>query len=195
MQGAERSARGAGARRRIPCALRTALCALILAACATTPKPPPLAAPAWDAIPAGVLDVLCTRLKMDAIASGAPLALVATTRPLATSETMAALARSGRGRTPQARVATSTEEANRAIPIMTAGSSCGWRPIAESQLDTVRDEMLVELSAPLLHPFLPKQAGLFARAAVDGQGASWYWITLVPQGDGWRVVSVTVLVQ
>ncbi len=166
---------------------------LFLAACATKQPAPPLAAPAWDAIPAGVLDVLCTRLKMDAIASGAPLALAATTRPLATSESMAALARSGRGRTSHSRIAASIDEANRALPIITSGSSCRWRPVAEHQLDTVRDEMLLELSAPLIHPFLPKQAGLFARAAVDGQGPSWYWITLAPQGDTWRVVSVTVL--
>lgn len=166
----------------------------MLVACAMNP-PPPLAAPAWDTIPAGVLDALCTRLTMDAIATGAPLAIVTTSRPLGTSEAISALARAGRGRTKYSRVAASMEEANRSIPVTTAGSSCAWRPVPETQLDRVRDEMLLELSAPLVHPFLPRQAGLFARAAVDGQGPSWYWVTLAPHGDAWSVVSVTVLVQ
>ncbi len=174
--------------------LRFVLCALLVTACASQPKPPPLSAPEWDAVPVGVLDVFCTRLKMDAIASGAPLAIVATTRPLATAEAISALARLGRGRA-RIQAAAAMQDGNRRLPVTTAGSSCAWRPVEESQTDRVRDEMLVELSAPMIHPFLPKQAGLFARATVGGEGASWYWISLVPYGEGWRVVSVSVLVQ
>lgn len=173
-----------------------ALCVLIMvvAACASKPKPPPLSAPQWDAIPAGVLDVFCSRLRMDAIAGGAPLAIVTTTRPLATAEAISALGRNGRGRT-RVQAAAAMDEGNRRIAVTTAGSSCAWRPVEESQTERVRDEMLIELSAPLIHPFLPKQAGLFGRATVGGEGASWYWISLIPYGEGWRVVSVSVLVQ
>jgi hypothetical protein len=179
--------------------LSRSLCPLVIAltfaACATQPPPPPLTPPAWEAVPAGVLDVLCSRLQIDAIASTAQLAIVETTRPLATAEAMSALARSGRGNTSSNRLASSAADANRALPVTTEGSSCSWRPIAASEIRNTRDEMLVELSAPMLHPFLSKQAGLFARASVGGEGASWYWITLVPYGEGWRVVSLTVLVQ
>lgn len=174
--------------------LRFALCALLVTACASQPKPPPLSAPAWDAIPVGVLDLFCSRLKMDAIAGSAPLAIVATTRPISTAEAISALGRTGRGRT-RVQAAAAMIDGNRRLPVTTAGSSCAWRPVEDSQTDRVRDEMLVELSAPLIHPFLPTQAGLFARASLAGEGASWYWISLVPYGQGWRVVSVSVLVQ
>ena len=133
---------------------------------------------------------------MDAIASGAPLALVGTTRALATPETLSALALVSRGgRTSRSRVAASAADANRSIPITTEGASCSWRVIPVNQIDRHRDEMLLELSAPMLHPFASKQAGLFARASVGGQGASWYWISLVPTGDTWSVSQVGVLVQ
>lgn len=176
-------------------ALAPALCTLILSACATKPPPPPVTAPAWDAVPAGVLDVLCSRLQMDAIAGRAELAIVETTRPLGTAEAMSALSRTGRGNTSSNRLAASASEANRVMPVVTEGSSCSWRPIAATQIRNTRDEVLLEISAPLLHPFLSKQAGLFARASVGGEGASWYWVALSPHGEGWRVVSVAVLVQ
>src|SRR5688500_9538653 len=118
---------------------------LILGGCASTSKAPPLTAPAWEAIPAGVLDALCTRLKMDAIATGAPLALVSTTRPLATSEAIAALGRTGRGRSSADRVATAMADASRTLPVLSAGSSCAWRPVSPSEIPQTRDEMLVEL--------------------------------------------------
>ena len=176
-------------------ALRVALCALLLSACATKPATAPLTAPECDVIPVGVLDVLCSRLRMDAIAGTAPLAIVDTTRPLGTAEAMAALSRMGRGRTPAGRVVTSVQEANRKVPVTTTGGSCAWLPVAERDLARHRDEMLVEISSPLLHPYFPRQGGLFARVTVGGEGASWYWIALAPHGTGWRVVQVTVLVQ
>jgi hypothetical protein len=176
--------------------MRVAVAALLLiAACASTPKVP-LTAPQWDAVPAPVLDALCARLQMDAIASGSPVAIVGTTRALATPQTMSALALVSRGsHTSRSRVAASAADANRFLPITTEGTSCIWRVIPANQIDRHRDEMLVELSAPMLHPFAAKQAGLFARASVGGQGASWYWISLVPTGDTWSVSGVGVLVQ
>jgi len=133
---------------------------------------------------------------MDAIATGAPLVIVGTTRALATPQTLSALALVSRGgRTSRNRVAASAADANRFLPVVTEGSSCGWRPIAASQIDRHRDEMLVELSAPMLHPFASKEAGLFVRVSVGGQGTSWYWISLVPTGDAWAVSAVGVLVQ
>ena len=168
---------------------------VLLAACATQPPKPQLTAPDWPSVPPGILDAFCVRLQMDAIATGAPLALVSTTRPLANPQSFEALARLSRGRVKTSRVPMSAEELNRSLPIVSEGSSCGWSAFAASQLDAHRDEMIVELSAPAINPFEPKTGGMFARVTVGGQGASWYWITLIPRSEGWAVGPVFVLVQ
>ena len=170
------------------------LTVLLLTSCAP-PTAPPLTAPQWDAVPPGVLDTLCSRLRMDAIATGAPLALVDTTRPLATQQSLAALAISSRGRARNDRFGTSVLEANRAIPVVTEGSTCAWRRITPAEAARLHDELIVELSAPALHPFAAREAGLFARVTVGGQGASWYWVALLPVADRWAVGGVSVLSQ
>jgi hypothetical protein len=189
-------------RRLFSCALRPALCALIgaligaliLTSCASR-STPPLNAPDWTAVPPAVLDSLCARLQMDAIATGSPLALVSTTRPLATPQSLNALVLTAKGRVKTDRVAASAAEMNRALPITTEGAACRWRPVKAAQLDALHDEMVVELSAPAIHPFSPKTGGLFARVTVGGQGASWYWVTLFPSQSRWVVGPVYVLVQ
>ena len=172
------------------------LLALLFVSCATQPQQKPqLTAPDWAAIPPGVLDAFCARLQMDAISTGAPLTLVSTTRALANPQSISALALLARGRAKTNRVPMSTEELNRSIPILSDGPMCAWRAIPASQLDAHRDEMVVELSAPAINPFEPKTGGMFARVAVGGQGASWYWISLIPRGGRWVVGPVYVLVQ
>jgi hypothetical protein len=166
--------------------------ALLLASCATQ-QTTPLVAP--DTVSPAVLDGLCGRLRIDAIASTAPLAIVTETRPLATQQSMSALAMTVRGRVKGSRIAASAMEANRTLPVDVPSGQCTWRGIAPAQLARHRDEMLVELSAPAIHPFSPKEGGLFARVTVGGEGASWYWISLRPYGDQWAVGSVTVLSQ
>lgn len=168
-----------------------ALLAMTLA-CATRPAAP-LTAP--DTVPPAVLEALCGRLRIDAIASTAPLAIVSETRPLATQQSMGALAITSRGRVNGNRIAASAVEANRVLPLAVQDGQCTWRPVAPAQLHRYRDEMLVELSAPAANPFAPREAGLFARVTVGGEGASWYWISLVPYGDRWAVGGVGVLVQ
>jgi hypothetical protein len=164
----------------------------LLTACATQPAPT-LTAP--DAVPAAALDALCARLRMDAIASTAPLTIVRTTRPLATQPSMTALAMIARGRVKGGRIGLSAQEANRELPLQTAGTSCTWRPIRVADMAAHHDEMLVEVSAPAINPFAPKHGGLFARVTVGGEGASWYWVALVPHGDQWAVGGVSILSQ
>lgn len=166
---------------------------LLLASCAT--PAPPVTTPEWDALPIAVVDALCARLRMDAIGTSAPLAIVSTTRPLATAESIRTLTMTARGRTTSVRASESVAMMNRVLPVTTNGAACPWRPIDASRIAQHHDEMLVELSAPALHPFSPKEAGLFARVTVGGEGASWYWVSLLPSGTGWRVVDVSVLVQ
>jgi hypothetical protein len=174
--------------------LAAALAAAIALACAPRPATP-LVAP--DTVPPTVLEALCGRLRMDAIASTAPVAILTVTRPLATQQSMAALAMTARGRVKGQRIGASALEANRELPVeAVAAASCTWRPVAPAQLDRYRDEMLVELSAPAVNPFEPRLAGLFARVTVGGEGASWYWVSLVPYPNGqWGVGGVSVLVQ
>lgn len=169
------------------------LVALVFLSCAE-PAPPPVA-PDWTALPVGVVDALCARLQMDAIATGAPLTVVSTTRPLATPQSLHTLTLTARGRTTSVGASEAVALMNRSLPVITEGSACPWRPIAASQLAQHQDEMVLELSAPALHPFSPREAGLFARVTVGGQGASWYWIHLAPSPVGWRIASVSVLVQ
>jgi hypothetical protein len=171
------------------------LIAFLLFSCAPASNAPQLTAPAWPTIPSAVLDGLCARLQMDAIASGSPVTIVSTTRPLATAQSLNALAQLSRGRVKTDRVALSSEELNRALPITTEGATCRWRAIPLAQLDAHHDEMVVEISAPAVNPFAPKTGGLFARVTVGGEGASWYWITLVPGGGRWAIGPVYVLVQ
>ncbi|HEX6088409.1 MAG TPA: hypothetical protein VF266_28010 [Thermoanaerobaculia bacterium] len=176
--------------------LRLLACTILMlaAACATKPPAPPLVPP--DAVSAAVLEGLCGRLRIDAIASPtAPLAVVSETRPLATQQSMSALAMTARGRIRTNRIAASAVEANRAVPVQVQNGQCTWRAVAPAQLDRHHHEMVVELSAPAINPYAQKEAGVFARVAVGGEGASWYWISLHPYGDQWAVGNVSVLVQ
>jgi len=169
--------------------------AFLALSCATQPAAAPALTPP-DAIPNAVLEALCGRLHMDAIASTAPLAIVNVTRPLATQASMTSLATAARGKVKASRVSASALEANREIPFATDGTtSCRWKPISPSLLAQHHDEMVVELSAPALNPFAPREGGLFARVTVGGEGASWYWVSLVPYSGQWAVGRVSVLVQ
>jgi hypothetical protein len=100
-----------------------------------------------------------------------------------------------RGRVKTNRAPMSAAELNRTLPVVSEGATCRWRPIAASQLDAHRDELVIEISAPGIHPFAPKTGGLLVRASVGGEGASWYWITLFPASGRWVVGPVYVLVQ
>jgi len=167
---------------------------LLLTACAASSNNPPLVAPQWDAVPPPVLDALCARLQMDAIATSGALAVIDTTQPLATAQSFSALSVMAVGPVKSDRLVTSAAEANRTIPLMTTGTACEWRPIRAADRAQHRDEVIVELSAPAINPFSRKQAGLFARASLEGATPSWYWIALVPQGDRWAIGSVHVIV-
>ncbi len=146
-------------------------------------------APDWDMVPAGISDALCGRLRMDAVATG-NVTIVRVTQPLATRESLAAVAvvTNNRKRAREAPIV------NRAIPIMFGHGSCAWTPIDVRDIPKHRDEMVVELSAPLPNPFKPGEAGIFARATLAGEHASWFWIPLRRATGGWQTGSISVLV-
>jgi hypothetical protein len=161
---------------------------LCVAACA--PPPPPVVAPQWDAIPARVVDALCRRLQVDALATGRTT-IVKVTQPLANAQSMSALAGSTAPR--GAKVRANAAVVNRAIPVEMGRGGCSWDPIDVRDIDKHSDAMLVELSAPLLHPFNKNEAGVLARVSLGNEHESLYWISMIPRGDQWAVRFVSVL--
>jgi hypothetical protein len=145
--------------------------------------------PQWDMIPAGVVEAVCQRLQRDAIATG-PLTIVKTTQALVTAESVAAIAAATPG-TPGRPMG--GQIVQRTIPLQFAESACSWRQV-DSRLSQRSDEMVVELSSPFTNPYLPTEAGLFARVVLGTEHQSWYWVSLVPRGSNqWAVRSVSVL--
>jgi hypothetical protein len=167
--------------------LRTALIAFLFVASTVSASQRPPQVPEWDIIPAGVVDAICTRLKMDAVATGRTT-IVRVTQPLITPASVASLA----GPKQKRKKATATFT-NRAIPISLEGEVCDWQPIDATEIASRHDEMIVELSAPLANPFSRGEAGMFARVSLGGVHPSWYWVSLVPTGEGWVVRFVFVL--
>ena len=162
---------------------------LLFTSCASAP---PVVAPNWDVLPARVVEALCMRLRADAIATGRTN-IVKVTQPLVTAQNLAALAGSTTPRGAKRRAAAAVT--NRAIPIELGRGSCAWAPIDVRDVDRHSDAMLVELSAPLLHPYNPKEAGVLARVSLGNEHQSLYWISMVPRGDQWAVRFVSVLFQ
>ncbi|MFP5247963.1 MAG: hypothetical protein ACLGH0_14815 [Thermoanaerobaculia bacterium] len=164
------------------------LAVLLLSACASAP---PITTPEWDSVPPHVVEALCRRLRMDAVATG-ELTIVRVTQPLATPDLLTALGLvSPRG-------SESNEPApvvQRAIPIATTPASCKWNPVDVRDIDRHHDAMLVELSSPIVNPYVPSEAGLFARVSLGGEADAWYWIPVVPTERGWVVRPVSVIVK
>lgn len=166
---------------------RSIVALVLLAACASAP---PLQPPQWDVVPAGVVEALCRRLQADALATGT-VAIVRVTQPLATPENLAALEGvidDGRSRREPPPAAIS-----RAIPVSTGQGSCSWQPVDVRDAQSP-DTLVVEISSPVMNPYDPREAGLFARASLGGAHPAWYWIALAPTRDGgWQIRRVFVL--
>ena len=164
-----------------PRLVATLLTALLVAACSTPPAP--LVSPEWNVVPSGVLDVLCTRLRDDAITD---VAVVKSTQPIATQQALAVLGGSYGARTTNDRITAALAGAQKTIPIDAASRVCSVTPI--ERMDARHgDTMVVELSAPIANPFARNEAGVLARVSLGGQHAAWYWIPLGHTGGMWMV--------
>jgi len=171
----------------------TVVALLLVAACASRPQPQTQMPLAPDAVPDVVMQALCQRLQAEGMASGAPLAVVRTTQPIVSTPALVALSSLYRRRAADpARANAAVEQAERKLPVPLSGD-CEWSP--RDRLDTRRDfdQMILELSAPVVNPFIPNEAGVFARVSLGGQHPSWFWITLLPRNGGWVVRSVETL--
>jgi hypothetical protein len=163
--------------------LAVVLTLILLTACASEPPPAGPLAPDWDMIPPGIPEALCTRLKIDAVATGR-LAVVNVTQPLATPLTLGALGHLAPQR-PRKDGAAERALINRAVPVELQPGSCTWIPVDIRDVSKHGDEMLLELSAPLPNPWVANEAGLFARVSLGGEHPNWYWLPLYPTGSGW----------
>ena len=168
--------------------LLIAFISLALVSCASK-QPVVPAVPSWDVVPLEVVEALCSRLKMDAVATGR-LTIVEVTQPLATPRSLAAVRSATPGRHQGA--SGPAQVVHHALPLTLEGSSCQWKPV-ESRASAGSDEMVVELSAPLSNPYLPSEAGMFVRVGLGGHHESWYWISLMTNGKAWGVRFVSVL--
>lgn len=151
------------------------------AGCASAP-PAALVSPEWDAVPAGVIDVVCTRLRDDAITA---VSVVKTSQRIATPQALAVLGVSYGKRTTNDRMTEALASGQRELPVQTTSSVCAVTPIDRMDGRLHADAMILELSSPLANPFARNEAGLFARVSLGGQHASWYWIPLGKTGGIW----------
>jgi hypothetical protein len=164
--------------------IRTIVALLLLASC-TPPPPAPLVAPQWDRVPSGVIDVLCTRMRDDAITD---VAVVKTTQRIVTPQALAVLGASYGKQTSNDRMTEALAGGQRTIPIETKSSVCtSVTPIERMDGRVHADAMILEISAPLANPFARNEAGLFARVSLGGQHPAWYWVPLGTTGGMWMV--------
>ncbi|PYQ28797.1 MAG: hypothetical protein DMF56_14050 [Acidobacteria bacterium] len=170
------------------CLLPSAICHL---SCASKPQTP--VAPEWTAIPQGVVEAFCLRLKAEGVAEGQPVAIVSTTQPFTTMNAIALLAGPTPKR-PNMEIATAALYASqRAIPLTLGPGGCTWIAIDSAKAYRRADQMIVEMSAPAPNPFRLKEAGLFARMSLAGEHGQWYWISLLQHEGAWVVGGIEAL--
>jgi len=161
--------------------------------CCASQQPTPPLSPDWSAIPRGITETLCLRLKAEGVAEGAPVAIVSTTQPIATPAAIGALA-GPMPKKPNMQVAAEALRASqRIIPLTLTEGACSWIAIDSAKAYRRADQMIVEMSAPAPNPFRRHEAGIFVRLSLAGEHGQWYWISLIPHADGWVVGNIEAL--
>lgn len=168
------------------------LVAALFLSCASAP-PATSVVPEWSAIPPGIMETFCLRLKAEGVAEGAPVAIVSTTQPIASMSVIGALA----GPTPKrASVQVATEalaQSQRAMPLTLTEGRCSWIAVESAKAYQRADQMIVEMSAPAANPFRRGEAGVFIRVSLAGEHGQWYWLSLLQRADGWVVGNIEAL--
>lgn len=133
-------------------------------------------------VPSGVIDVICTRLRDDAIST---VSVVKTTQRIATPQALSVLGASYGKRTTNDRITAALASGQRSVPIETRSNVCTVTPVDRLDGRLHADAMILELSTPLANPFARNEAGVFARVSLGGQHPAWYWIPLGKTGGQW----------
>jgi hypothetical protein len=133
----------------------------------------------------------------EGVASEAPIAIVRTTQPIVSGQSIDALAHGyGASFGGPAQAAALINQKLKEMPVLlpTGGtSSCTFRPIEASEARRVTDVMLLQLSSPFVNPFARGESGLFARLSLGGHDASWYWVPVAERKGQWLVGSIIPL--
>jgi hypothetical protein len=161
-------------------------------ACSSTPPPAPLV-PEWAAIPPGILETFCLRLKAEGVAEGAPVAIVSTTQPIASMSVIGALAGPSPKRGSIQLAAEALQQSRRTIPLTLTEGRCAWIAVDSAKAYQRADQMIVEMTAPATNPFRRGEAGIFVRVSLAGEHGQWYWLSLLPSSGGWIVGNIEAL--
>jgi hypothetical protein len=140
--------------------------------------------PDWEAIPSGVIDVVCTRMRDDGVTD---VAVVKTTQRIATPEALGTLGAAYGQHTTNERATAALATGQRSLPVEAKSRVCAVTPIERMDGQRYADAMILELSPPIANPFARNEAGLFARVSLGGQHPTWYWVPLGHSGGMWAV--------
>ena len=146
-------------------------------------------------MPAAVLDSFCSNFRDEGISMSTTINVVKTTQSsLITPLSMQSLSDSVFYHGPlDSSSASATATASAAEVPITIPQTCAWRGIAPNTATRYTDTMTLEISPPIVNPFVRNAAGLFARIALAGEAPTWYWLPLVPRGETWTAGRLTLL--
>ncbi len=158
---------------------------LLFTSCMLKP-PPPATVPQWTAVPAIVVQTMCVKFHTEGM--GGAVKVVTSTEPLITRESLLGLAEEGQQESKQdpAQLAASIAAGAPKLPVIVEaqGDTCEFHPVASAK-DVRGDEMMLQLSPPLVNPFEHQFAGLFARLSLGGENPQWYWVPLASKNGKW----------
>ena len=160
----------------------------LLSGCASAP---PARLPEWDALPPGIAEAFCGKLRSEAVSSEAAIAVVETTEPLITAASLRALAQaygSGGSVMPM-----SLDFSAPSLPVTLSSGSCNWKKITSAEIAKYSDEMTVQFSRPIVNPFGKSESGVFVRFSVGGGDPQWYWLPIAERQGRWLVGYISPL--
>lgn len=162
---------------------------LFVAACAT--KPEPIAVAPSD-VPPSALDSICARARHEGITG--EVDVVKTTEPLITRESIVALADAAayQGKDDPARIAAALTAKTQKLTVPISRKGCDFR-VVDTVDDARNDTMVLQISAPILNPFVRGTAGFFARLSLGNEAAQWYWVPVSIREGTWYAGTPIIL--
>lgn len=160
---------------------------LLFTTCASGATPPP-ALPPWTSVPPLVVQAVCSKLQNEGL--GGRINVVTTTEPIITRESLLGLAAAAdqQSKTDPTQLAAAISAATSKLPVTTevTPETCDLHAVASAH-DSRDDELLLQLSAPFVNPFVRRSTGILARLSLGGEAPQWYWIPLGTKNGVWLV--------
>lgn len=157
---------------------------LLGATSASAAAPPPL--PPWTSIPPTVVQAVCSKLQSEGLSGR--INVVTTTEPIITRESLLGLAAAAdqQSKNDPTQLAAAISAATSKLPVSVevATETCDLHAIATAH-DSRDDELLLQLSAPFVNPFVRRSTGILARLSLGGEAPQWYWIPLGTKNGTW----------